>query len=486
VDDHLTRTDFLRLLGGGAVVLAGGYRLPDAWAAVPRRVSPPPEHSVRAFVSRADLRPPVVNVTRRGPVSDGYLFLGPFHAPEQQGALIVDDRGEPVWFHRTGKSAVAALRVSVYRGQPVLTWWEGATNQGLGEGSFVVMDQTYREIARFEAAGGRPSDLHELILTPRGTALVCSYETVPMDMTSVGGPKQGKVVSGIVQELQLPHGRKRFEWNSLDHVRIAEAHQAVAKGPFDYFHVNSVDVASDGNLLVSARNTWTVYKVDHGSGSVLWRLGGKRSDFTMAPGTRFAWQHDARWHSPGEVSLFDNGAAPKVHPESRGLRIGVDTTRMRARLVRAYTHSPSALGVAIGSMQRLANGNWLVSWGTAPYFTELGPNGEVRLDGALPEERWTYRTLRFPWVGRPTDRPAAVIHRTTGSTYLYASWNGATEVAAWALHTGKSANGLSRVATVPRRGFETRLELPSNAAYAAAIALDRRGAALGRSVPVRV
>jgi hypothetical protein len=484
--DRLTRSDFFRLVGGGAAVLAGGgSKARDAWGA-PARILPAAEHSVRSFVSRPDLRPPVVNVARHGPVSDGLLFLGPFHSPEQQGALIVDDRGEPVWFHRTGKDAVAALRVSAYRGKPVLTWWEGATNEGLGEGSFVVMDQSYREIARFEAAGGRPSDLHELILTPRGTAFVASYDTLPMDLTSVGGPKQGKVVSAIVQELELPHGRKLFEWNSLDHVEVSESHQAVAKGPHDYFHVNSVDVTPDGNLLVSARNTWAVYKVDHGSGNVLWRLGGKRSSFAMAPGTRFAWQHDARWHTPGEVSLFDNGAAPKVHPQSRGLRIGVDAKRMRARLVRAYTHSPSVLGIAIGSMQRLANGNWLVSWGTAPYFTELAPNGEVRLDGALPEERWTYRTLRFPWVGRPTDRPAAVARRTTGASYLHVSWNGATEVAAWALLAGKSASALARVATVPRRGFETRLELPSASGYAATVALDRRGARLGQSATVRV
>ena len=197
-----------------------------------------------------------------------------------------------MWFQRTGANAVTNLRVAAYRGKPVLTWWEGATKQGLGEGAFVVADQTYREIARFAAAAGRPSDLHELILTPRGTAFVSSYETVPMDLTSVGGPKQGKVVGGVVQELELPHGRKLFEWKSLDHVQVSEAHQAVAKGPYDYFHLNSIEPTPDGNLLVSARNTWAVYKVDHGSGAVRWRLGGKRSSFAMAP--RYALRLAAR------------------------------------------------------------------------------------------------------------------------------------------------------------------------------------------------
>lgn len=482
----LTRADFLRLLGGGAVVLAGGYPAAKGWSSTEARILPPPEHSVHDYVSRPDLSPPVVNVARNGPVAGGLLFLGPFHAREQNGALIVDDSGEPVWFHRTGANAVTNLRVAAYRDKPVLTWWEGATKQGLGEGAFVVADQTYREIARFDAAAGRPSDLHELILTPRGTAFISSYETVPMDLTTLGGPKQGKVVGGVVQELELPHGRTVFEWKSLDHVQVSEAHQAVTKGPFDYFHLNSIEPTPDGNLLVSGRNTWAVYKVDHGSGAVRWRLGGKRSSFAMAPATRFAWQHDARWHTPAEVSLFDNGAAPRVHGQSRGLRIGLDTKRMRARLVRAYTHSPNVLGIALGSVQRFANGNWLVSWGTAPYFTEFGPHGDVRLDGALPEERWTYRTLRFPWVGRPADDPAAAVRATTGSSYLHVSWNGATEVVAWALHAGKSAGGLAAVSTLPKRGFETALELPASARYAAAVALDRRGAKLGQSSTIAV
>jgi hypothetical protein len=176
---ELTRTDFLRLLGGGAFVLAGGYPATKGWAGTWARLLPAPEHSVHGYVSRPDLRPPVIGVARHGPVGSGLLFLGPFHAREQNGALIVDDGGEPVWFHRTGASAVTNLRVAVYRGTPVLTWWEGTTKKGLGEGAFVVADHTYREIARFDAAAGRPSDLHELILTPRGTAFVSSYETLP-------------------------------------------------------------------------------------------------------------------------------------------------------------------------------------------------------------------------------------------------------------------------------------------------------------------
>ena len=43
-------------------------------------------------------------------------------------------------------------------------------------------------------------------------------------------------------------------------------------GPrFDYFHINSIDIAPDGELIVSARNTWAAYKVSRMTGRVLWR-----------------------------------------------------------------------------------------------------------------------------------------------------------------------------------------------------------------------
>ena len=78
---------------------------------------------------------------------------------------------------------------------------------------------------------------------------------------------------------------------------------AHAKGAeWEYFHVNSVDVDSDGNFLVSSRNTSTIYKIDRATGKIIWRLGGKKSDFKLGPGVRFDWQHCARWQPDGTCS----------------------------------------------------------------------------------------------------------------------------------------------------------------------------------------
>jgi hypothetical protein len=141
-------------------------------------------------------------------------------------------------------------------------------------------------------------------------------------------------------------------------------------------------------------------------------------------------------------------------------------------VAREYIHDPALHAYKLGSVQLLENGDALVGWGTDPHFTEYGAGGAVRLDASLPPGGENYRTLRFPWHGRPTEPPAAVVR---GST-MYASWNGATEVAAWKVEPGGTA--------VPRRGFETALSLPPGARSVQAVALDANGRVLGRS-PVR-
>ena len=90
---------------------------------------------------------------------------------------------------------------------------------------------------------------------------------------------------------------------------------------------------STGNLLVSARNTSTIYKVDRASGAILWRLGGKKSDFKMGAGTTFALQHDVRRHPDGSLTIFDDGQTPGT--TSRAIVLNVDEVAMTASLIRS-------------------------------------------------------------------------------------------------------------------------------------------------------
>jgi arylsulfotransferase ASST len=101
--------------------------------------------------------------------------------------------------------------------------------------------------------------------------------------------------------------------------RVLQGFAGGGGGTFDYFHINSIEVDHDSNLLVSARNTFTVYKIDRSSSELIWRLGGKKSNFEMGAGTRTRYQHDARRHSDGAISIFDNGGVYKDDTQLGGL-----------------------------------------------------------------------------------------------------------------------------------------------------------------------
>ena len=480
----------MRRVSGGALglVLLGGagldHRLLGAEdAAGATSLSP---NDVMRFRSRPDLRPPRLTVLRPGK-SDRSLFLSPSSGPGQRGALILDEQGEVVWFRPTRPDTVMNFRTALYKGEPVLTWWQGRAARGLGIGFHVIVDSTYREVARLPAGAGRQSDLHEFMLTPRGTAIVTSYEVRTMNLSRVGGPSSGKVIGGIVQEIAIPSARVLFEWRSLDHVAIDEAYNPYNGHAYDCFHINSVDVDADGNLLVSARNTWGVYKLDSETGRVIWRLGGKRSDFQMGPGTRFAWQHDARHHEEGRlISIFDNSAAPPVAPQSRVLLIELDRRERRARLVRQYAHPRRLLSPFMGNAQMLPNGNFVVGWGGLPFITEFRRDGGVHFDARLPGAGQNYRAFRLPWQGRPHRPPRLVAHTAAGRRRLYVSWNGATEVAAWRLEAGPARNDLRPVLTRPKQSFETSFPSPGRTGFATAVALGASGKILGRSNTIRL
>ena len=289
-----------------------------------------------------------------------------------------------------------------------------------------------------------------------------------------------------MQELALPSGRVLFEWRSLDHISIEETHAAFRGHPLDYFHVNSIDLLADGNLLVSARNTWAVYKVSRASGEVIWRLGGKRSDFTMGRGTVFAWQHDARHHGGDRVTIFDDGAAPRVQAQSRVLLLKLDAAQKRATLVRSYAHHPNRLlSQFMGNAQLLPDGHVVVGWGNEPYVTEFGRNGESCSTQSC-RGGMNYRAFRFSWPGAPTNDPVLVAPGGRHGRKAYVSWNGAKAVAAWRLRAGRAAGALAAVGAKAKRSFETVLEVPDGLRYAEAVALDRHGREIGRSRTIRI
>ena len=504
---EFTRRRFLGTMGAGVTYLAlagtagcdlrGGVRegkLPEGGSSVgaakvwpARNVVSAPSGGAWSFRSRPDLHPPAVTVrTRKRGLEPGYVFVSPKLGRGEHGPMIVEDMGRPVWF-RNGLYALN-FRVQEYRGEPVLTWWEGKAKPRPSVGEYVILDGSYREVKRVQAGNGYKGNLHDFLITPRGTALLTVYNLVGRDLSYLGGPVAGRVIEGVAQEVDIESGEVLFEWHSLDHVGVEESYnKRYYSEQLDYFHINSIDVYDEDHLLVSARNTCTVYKIDRKTGDIIWRLGGKNSDFEMGEGTRTAFQHDARRHEDGTITIFDNGAGPQVHPQSRGIVLELDEDAMKATLVRAYTHPDKLVSTSQGNMQVLPNGNVFIGWGSEPFVSEFSHDGELLFDAGIPPDDDSYRSFRFPWKGQPAEAPAVAVGQESDEELtLFASWNGATEVESWEVLAGPYPDQLEPLGAIRRDGFETAISARTAEPYVAVRAKGSSGQILSTSRPIKL
>ena len=453
--------------------------------------SPGPTAGARhRYHSRPDLTPPVVDVvTPYGPAAPGLTFLTPNNGAGSDGPLIVDNAGHPIWVRPDSNgSGASTFRPITYLGQPALSWWEGANNNGIGVGEFVIADPAYRELARVKAVGASQADHHEFQVTPDGRVFLFSDAGVAASAVIGAAPQPWRVLDCAIQEIDITSGALLFEWHAADHIGLDESYVAppTTSGTLhDYVHANSIEIDTDGNLIVSARNTSTIYKIDRATGAVMWRLGGKASDFRLGPGAAFSWQHDARRQPDGSLSLFDDGAAPGT---SRGLILALDEASMSADLLREYHHAPPIRSTSEGNLQILPDGHVLIGWGSTSAYTEFTRDGQVVMDATFPASATAYRDLRYPWAGRPIDRPALAVEPAGAEMTVYASWNGATEIVRWQVlggtSGGASAAALTPLAAGPWTGFESTIVVGRRAPLVAVEAIDRDGHILGRSSTV--
>ncbi|TDC70819.1 hypothetical protein E1200_04230 [Actinomadura sp. GC306] len=477
----LTRRGFLVAgLAGGAALLSGAGPRGSGTGA-----RPAPDAG--EYVTMPGVPRPRLTARRHGRTADGLLLIGPFRGRDDADALIVDDSGEPVWIHRSDQ-LVTDVRVQTYKGEPVLTYWEGERRTGgYGYGVGVVLGQDYRRVAEVRTGNGVEGDFHEFVLTDRGTALFIAYPEVAADMRPIGWPRDGRVLDNRVQEIDVATGEVLLDWSALGHLDVAETLMPLAEGadgtpgkPFDPIHVNSIQ--DDGEtLLLSARNSCALYSLDRRTGEVRWRLGGKRSDFPVSGKAEFFWQHDARRQPDGTISLFDNQITDPGDGPSRGMILEVDEEARRVRLVQEFSDGRT-FGQYMGNMQLLPGGNALVGWGSTGAVTEFAGDGRPVLE-LTGVGNGSYRAYRSPWHGRPATGPAVVTTPLDDDLMrVHVSWNGATGVSAWRFHTGAEPSGLSVAGTARRTGFETAATV-RRAPYVVVEAVAVDGSSLGRSAP---
>lgn len=349
--------------------------------------------------------PPLTILTPGANNANGDIFLAPYRGSYPSGPEIVTNTGKVVWFHGlpAGEGAFD-FRTQTYLGQPVLTWFQTGGPGG------VIYNNRFQQVATVHAGNGYGMDLHEFLITPWNTALILAGGVTTADLTSIGGPANQRVDVNLVQEIDIRTGRVLFQWNAADHVPYSDSHEPLpssASQTWDWFHINAVHLDADGNLLVSARHTWTVYKVNRFDGQVMWELGGKHSSFTLraAPGQVldsageiFAWQHDPEGLGHDFYTIFDDesGGPGGELPYSRVVTVHLDPWTHVATLVKSVKQPEGLLASFEGNAQTLRNGDLFVSWGNLGYISEFSPSGGLLFNAKLPSSI-TYRAYRLPW-----------------------------------------------------------------------------------------
>jgi hypothetical protein len=475
---------------------------------------------VWSFVSEPQLHPMKITVNTNLPeTSTGLIFVAPYAFSAdavygQTGALIMDNAGNPIWFRPLSSPNLmnTDFRVQTLFNQPVLTFWQGTlvtppvyTNAPGGSSEpgscYYILDNTYRVIKTITAQRGYTADIHEFLLTPHNTALLLSTKAVAMDLTPYGGPANGFVQDFAIQEIDIATNTLLFFWSALDHIPLTDSYEpassaAASANIWDAYHLNSVGLTdSSEDILVSGRNTWTIYRIDKPTGNIIWRLGGKQSNFTFGPGATFSWQHDARFLPTNVISLFndnccESSVVPPGTPYSHGLLVQLDLVSMTASVNATYFHDPNLHVESQGNVQSLANGNKFIGWGQSQYYSEYraagntvnNPAESMLYSAQMPSNNYTYRAYRNAWMGMPSYNPSIAVRSRNGKIIIYASWNGSTETTAWQVLSGSCYNNLVKIVTVSKTGFETVIPIACSAGkYFQVYALNANGNIIGIS-----
>ncbi len=366
--------------------------------------------------------------------SQGYLFFSTFNSQAfftdtgRVGAnrFILDSNGNIV-YHKPALDSVDWD----FQPQPngLMTFFSMKRNK------WYAMDRTYTIVDSFWSSGGYPTDFHDFEILTHGHALMLSY--CPIANYGLGkypgGSDTTTFIGGVIEEtdsLKRPY----WIWRSWDpgHFLDTDAtFDGVNENPFDAVHENSIQVDTDGNLLLSSRNLDEVSKISRKDGSFIWRLGGKHNQFKFIDDSiHFSHQHAVRRIANGNITLFDNGnynhlgvrvdtvydstvGPPYYYLDTipvttfaRACEYNVNAANMTANLTWHYDHDTTVPSTAMGNVQRLPNGNTLISWGLnpdeaaqgipLPTVTEVTQDKRIVFEMDAAGQFAIYRAFKFP------------------------------------------------------------------------------------------
>ncbi|KAJ5885769.1 hypothetical protein N7504_011605 [Penicillium tannophilum] len=443
----------------------------------------------------------------------GYWFVAPYgqidpeasthrYTQYQIGPYIYDNDGMLIW---AGSPMYDNRNVFDFKANwnidddPHLSFILQHDNQVKGSG--MILNTNYEIEHEVDVVNDLEAfNMHEFNILDGGkTALACTYRTQTISFADFGRPNEESwAQTGGFVELDVNSASVLFEWDSRDQISVLESavlnSKSAALGPpgTDYVHINAVDKNEAGDYIISMRFTNTIYLISGNDGHIMWRLGGKESDFDMD--FTFHKQHDVKFiESNGThhvISLMNNGADEGYADESvsAALYIDIDETAMTARVIQRIERPDGGLTRLRGNVQQLPNLNTFIGWSQWGYHSEHAPNGDLLMWAKFSSERFSsYRSYKFDWVGRPNTPPDVVssVYGTNNDdvlTIIHVSWNGATDIAGWNFYARAYDMGENVfIGHTKKSDFETMYLVDGFMDWVSAEAVDSEGNVLGTS-----
>jgi len=285
-------------------------------------------------------------------------------------AVILDGDGQVVWADAPPDLGWDDHFVSRVRQARVGEWITYSLSGGHPHG--LPEPDLTRAIVRVSLDGAReqilllPDTHHDFFELGDGTLALLRYDRREVDGVTWIGDALVEIA---------PDGSERQVWTAWDHFPF-DAENVV--GPHRaWSHANAVHFdKAEGAYYVSVRNFDCIVKIDASTGEQLWVLGGAQSSFTLPDGGKELFVHQHQFDLvDGGIVVFDNGAAEKL--DSRAVEYALDESAGTATRVWEHHADPPLFCAAMGDVERLDNGNTLITWSSAGRIDEVTPGGEV-------------------------------------------------------------------------------------------------------------
>jgi hypothetical protein len=294
---------------------------------------------------------PNVDVVDETAVAPGFIISERFAGSDGGQIFILDHRGEMVWSYQSKVNNLSRAKMS-YDGRFM---YAQAVNVAGTDGQIakISMDGLSEELLSFPAAH------HDFAVLPDGALAL-------IRKTDDGCDEIVRSLEGGIETI----------------FRVADAYPEGAELGTEHeaCHTNAIHYhPSDDSFTFSDLNNNALVKVS-AEGELVWVLGGPHSHFT-GDGAEWERQHGHQLLDEKRLLLFVNGPLGSEEP-SEVVEVVLNERTMEAKRVWSYNDWYSS--DTFGDVQRLPNGNTLVTFSNAGVIQQVDPSGNVVQEFTFP------------------------------------------------------------------------------------------------------